>query len=48
MYRFSKSNLQSFIINEGLEIEFNYIIFGNNYNKSKPDSGGNYEEIEFG
>jgi hypothetical protein len=22
--------------------------FGNNYNKSKPDSGGNKEEIEFG
>jgi hypothetical protein len=23
-------------------------IFGNDYNKSKPDSGGNYEEIESG
>jgi hypothetical protein len=23
-------------------------IFGNGYNKSKPDSGGNYEETEFG
>jgi hypothetical protein len=23
-------------------------IFGDNYNESKPDSGGNEEEIEFG
>jgi hypothetical protein len=23
-------------------------IFGNDYNKSKPDSGGNLEEVEFG
>jgi hypothetical protein len=23
-------------------------IFGDNYNKSKPDSAGNYEEIKFG